>query len=88
MAIKAFISTDCLQYVYCLHVYTVKLHIFYLYYSLLKDGNTALDLAEKEWTNSSVVKLLTSIVSLHYNSYEGSTLENVLNKCHITVTPV
>ena len=85
MAIKAFISTDCLQYVKCLHVYIVKLQIFYLYYSLLKDGNTAFDLAVKELSYS-VTKFLISIVSLHYNSYEGFILENILNNCHITVT--
>jgi len=68
-------------------VYTVKLKIFYLCYSLLKDGNTALNFAEKK-RNHSVMEFLTSIVSLHYNSNELSTLKNILNKCRVAVTPV
>ena len=65
------------------------LQMFYLYYSLLKDGSTAWDLAKKKWNYmSSVKEFLASIVSLHYNLNEVSTLENILNKCHVAVTPV
>ena len=65
------------------------LQMFYLYYSLLKDGNTSWDLAIKEWNCMySVKEFLASIVSLHYNLNEVSTLENILNKCHVAVTPV
>ena len=54
-----------------------NVYIYQMFCSLLKDGNTAWDLAVQEMKHS-VVEFFADNVSLYLNGNEGSTLENLL----------
>ena len=56
-------------------MYNVYIHQTFC--SLLKDGDTAWDLAVQEKKHS-VVEFFANTVSLYFNGNEGSTLENLL----------